>query len=79
MKTVMKERFRLVQLGNRGGMFYCKDTQTGVRKSLETKDRAEAERLIRHKNEAVVATSHINRKIGLVYLSDSDPEMCKRT
>ncbi len=79
MKTVMKARFRLVQLGNRGGMCYCMDTQTGLRKSLDTKARTEAERLIRHKNEAMVATPHINRKIGLVYLSDSDSEMGKRT
>lgn len=32
-----------------------------------------------HKNEAAVASPHINRKIGLVYLADSDPEMGKRT
>jgi hypothetical protein len=79
MKNVSNQRFTLVQLGNRGGMFYCKDTQTKLRKSLETKDRAEAERLMVHKNEAAVATPHISRKIGLVYLADSDPEMGKRT
>jgi hypothetical protein len=55
------------------------DTQTKLRKSLDTKDRAEAERLIHHKNESDVAPPHINRKIGLVYLSDSDPEMGTRT
>jgi len=79
MKKVTKKRYTLVQLGSRGGMFYSKDTKTKVRKSLETKDRAEAERLMVHKNEAAVAPTHINRKIGLVYLSDSDPEMGKRT
>ena len=46
------ERFKLVCLGNRGGMFYCKDTQTGSRTSLKTFDRKEAERLVFHKNEA---------------------------
>ena len=79
MKNVTKKRFTLVQLGNRGGGFYCKDTQTKLRKSLETKNRAEAERLLIHKNEAAVASKNINRKIGLVYLADSDPEMGKRT
>ena len=79
MKNVTKQRFTLVQLGNRGGGFYCKDTQTKLRKSLETKNRAEAERLIVHKNEAAVASPNISRKIGLVYLADSDPEMGKRT
>jgi hypothetical protein len=79
MKNVTKRRFTLVQLGNRGGMFYSKDTQTKLRKSLETKNRAEAERLMVHKNEAAVASKNINRKIGLVYLADSDPEMGNRT
>jgi hypothetical protein len=75
---VTKDRFKLVRLGNRGGMFYCKDTQTGSRTSLETKDRKEAEKLIFHKNESA-ANPHINRKIGMAYLSGSDPKMAKRT
>jgi transposase len=49
----MKERFRLVRLGDRGGMFYCKDTVSGSRTTLKTKDRETAKKLIRHKNEAV--------------------------
>jgi len=53
MRGVKKERYRLVQLGNRKGMVYCKDTLTGSRTSLRTKDRAEAERLVRHKIEAI--------------------------
>lgn len=38
---------------DRDGGFYCLDTETGARPSLHTKDRKEAERLVRHKNEAL--------------------------
>lgn len=62
--TVMKERYRAVLVGNRGGTFYCDDTETGKRCSLFTKDEAEATRLIQAKNEAL-RQPHINRKIGL--------------
>jgi len=68
----------MVRLGDRGGMFYCKDSRTGSRTSLETKSRQEAVRLIQHKNEAEVNPT-INRKIGLSYLSASDPECTART
>jgi integrase len=74
----MKERFRLVQLGNRGGMFYCKDIITGSRTSLQTKDRAEAERLVLHKNEAL-RHPLLNRKIGMAYLAGTDSAITKRT
>lgn len=68
----------MVQLGNRNGMFYCKDTLTGSRTSLETKDRKEADRLVKHKNEAL-KNPHINRKIGMAYLSTVDSKLATRT
>jgi len=74
----MKERYRVVQRGERGGMFYCLDTQTGARPSLRTRDRKEAERLVYHKNEAA-EHPHINRKIGLAYLSSADQDLARRT
>ena len=75
----MKERFRLVQLGNRGGTFYCKDiVTTGSRTSLQTKNRAEAERLVLHKNEAL-RHPLLNRKIGMAYLAGTDSAITKRT
>lgn len=74
----MNERFRLVQLGNRGGGFYCKDNITGSRKSLKTKNRTEAERLILHKNEAL-RHPLLNRKIGMAYLAGTDSAITKRT
>lgn len=74
----MKERFRIVQLGNRGGAFYCKDILTGSRTSLATKNRGEAERLILHKNEAL-RHPLLNRKIGMAYLAGVDSAITKRT
>jgi integrase len=74
----MKDRYRVVQLGNRKGMFYCKDTVDGSRTSLGTKVRKEAERLVRHKNEAL-RNPQINRKIGMAYLSATDPIVSTRT
>lgn len=74
----MRERFRLVQLGNRGGAYYCKDIITGSRTSLKTKNRAEAERLVLHKNEAL-RHPLLNRKIGMAYLAGTDTAMTKRT
>jgi len=49
----MSDRYKLVQLGNRDGMFYYKDTQTGARKSLKTKGRKAAEKAVFHMNEVL--------------------------
>lgn len=49
----MKNRFRLIQRGLRGGTFYCVDSQTGRRESLGTKDSDEAEQLVLAKNQSV--------------------------
>ena len=72
-----KERYRTVRLGNRNDRFYCKDNLTGSRKSLKTTDRQEAEILVRHKNQAT-KNAHINRKIGMAYLSAADPTLTSR-
>ena len=73
----MKERFRTVKRSDRDGGFYCKDTETGSRTSLETKDRKAAERLVQHKNEAL-KNPHINRKIGMAYMAAADPKLVTR-
>jgi len=73
-KYMTDKRYRVVCLGDRNGMCYCKDTQTGSR----TKDRKEADRLVQHKNEALKNPA-INRKIGMAYISASDPDLAKRT
>jgi integrase len=77
MSTMKKERYLLVCLGTRDGMFYFKDKQTGSRKSLGTKDPEDAELLIQHKN-LITQTPQINRQIGMAYLSGSDPALVER-
>ena len=74
----MKDRYRVVRLNSRKGTYYCKDTVDGSRTSLGTKVRKEAERLVRHKNEAL-RNPQINRKIGMAYLSATDPDAANRT
>jgi integrase len=72
-----KQRYQVVQLGNRNGMFYCKDIETGSRTSLKTRNRKEAERLVQHKNEAL-KNPHINRRIGMAYIAAADPKLATR-
>jgi integrase len=74
----VKNRYRSVKVGSRGGTFYCEDTKTSERKSLRTKDEAEAERLVHAKNEAE-RQPQINRRMGMVYLSATDPDVATRT
>ena len=71
----MKNRFRLFI---RSGIFYCEDTGTGKQTSLRTRDRAEAERLLAAKNEAVRQPA-MNLQIAQVYLHHSDPTLATRT
>ncbi len=67
-----------MKVGSRGGTFYCEDTETGVRTSLRTKDEEEAERLVHARNEAF-RNPHMNRQMGMTYLSAADPLFCTRT
>ena len=76
--TDVKNRYRSVKVGSRGGTYYFEDTQTKVRKSLHTKDETEAERLVHAKNEAE-RQPQLNRRMGMVYLSVTDPAVATRT
>jgi hypothetical protein len=49
----MKKRYRLVCPGIRGGKFYCVDSATGKRKSLNTSNEEEAEQIVAAKNQAL--------------------------
>lgn len=71
------ERYRVVRLGSRQNRFYCKDVVTGSRTSLKTTDREEAARVVLHKNE-MAKNPHINRQIGMAYLSGADPKLVER-
>jgi hypothetical protein len=63
----MKNRFRLIHRGERGGQFYCVDSKTGQRSSLKTKDRDVAEQLVLAKNQAN-RQPMLNRQIAKAYL-----------
>ncbi|MEI6196653.1 MAG: tyrosine-type recombinase/integrase [Verrucomicrobiota bacterium] len=71
----MKHQFNLFQ---RSGVFYCEDTATGKQTSLRTRDRADAERLLHAKNEAVHQPA-MNLQIAQVYLQHGDSALATRT
>lgn len=71
----MRNRFILFK---RSGIFYCEDTTTGKQTSLRTRDRADAERLLHVKNEAL-HQSGMNLQIAQIYLQHADPALATRT
>jgi len=73
----MKNRFRLIKRGLRGGTFYCFDSTTGRRESLGTKDSDEATQLVLAKNQAVRQPA-LNLQMAKVFLSASDDDLGKR-
>jgi integrase len=74
----MKNRFRLIQRGLRGGTFYCVDSETGRRQSLATKDETEATQLVLAKNQAVRQPA-LNLQMAKAFLAASDDDLGKRT
>ncbi|MDD2709220.1 MAG: tyrosine-type recombinase/integrase [Verrucomicrobiae bacterium] len=66
------------RLFKRGGIFYSEDVVTRKQKSLRTKNREEAERLIFHRAEAS-RNRAVNLQIAKGYLAAIDPELAKRT
>jgi len=45
-------RHRVIRRRSRGGAFYCADTTTGKRTSLQTSNEAEASQIVLAKNQA---------------------------
>ena len=74
----MNTRYRLIHRGDRGGLFYCVDSETGKRFSLKTKDRDAAEQVVAAKNQAL-RQPILNRQIAKAYLSGADAGMASRT
>ncbi len=74
----MKTRYRLIRRGVRSGAFYCVDTKTGKRTSLQTGSVDEARQVIQAKNEAE-RQPFINLQIARAYLMASDPGISTRT
>jgi hypothetical protein len=62
----------------RGAVFYCEDQTTGQQKSLQTRDEAEARRVVQAKNDAV-KLPQMNLVMAKTYLSAQDPKMIVRT
>src|SRR5262245_27709163 len=74
----MKERYSLVCRGDRGGRFYCYDSDSGKRWSLHTRDRDAARQLVLAKNQAERQPT-LNLHIAKAYLAGTDTEMTTRT
>lgn len=74
----MKKRFRLIHRGERGGLFYCVDSETGKRFSLKTKDRDAAEQIVLAKNQSLRQPA-LNLQIAKAYLSGTDNGVSSRT
>lgn len=74
----MKTRYRLIRRGGRGGTFYCVDTKTGKRASLQTGDKDAAKQIIDAKNQAE-RQPMINLHIAKAYLAGTDSGVSART
>jgi integrase len=74
----MKERYRLMRRGIRGGTFYSVDSTTGTRTSLGTSDEDVAEQIVRAKNQALRQPA-LNLQIARAYLAGTDSGINTRT
>jgi hypothetical protein len=74
----MKARYRLTTRGIRGSTFYCVDTQSGKRTSLQTKDRDAAKEIVLAKNQAL-RKPQLNLQLAKTYLAGSDSGVASRT
>src|SRR6185436_12874656 len=72
----MKERYRLFL--RRKSVYYAFDTTTNQKQSLDTKNPAEAKRLVMSLNEAGKQPA-MNLRLARVYLQHSDPAFSSRT
>jgi predicted DNA-binding transcriptional regulator YafY len=71
----MKDRFFLFR---RSGVFYIQDRQTGQQKSLHTRDKAAARRMLQAKNDSVSQPT-MNLLMARTYLAAQDPRLITRT
>lgn len=72
----MKLRYRLFQRGN--GIFFIEDRVTRKQASLQTRDKAAAQRIFNAKNESHQQPA-INLQIARAYLMAIDPLVAKRS
>ena len=71
----MKNRYWLFKRRN---TYYAQDRETGEQRSLFTKDKEEAQRLVDARNQAI-NQPQLNLALAKAYLSAQDPEMVDRT
>jgi len=64
--------------GSRGGTYYCIDSKTGKRVSLQTADEESAQQLVDARNNAA-RQPEMNLQLAQVYLRHSDPALSART
>jgi hypothetical protein len=74
----MKTRFRLTRRGNRGDTFYCVDTRTTKRFSLQTNSEDSARQIVAAKNQAE-RQPVLNLQIAKAYLAGTDNGITTRT
>jgi hypothetical protein len=74
----MKTRFRLTRRGNRGDTFYCVDTRTSKRSSLQTNSEDAARQIVAAKNQAE-RQPVLNLQIAKAYLAGTDNGIATRT
>ncbi len=72
----MSQRYRKFKRG--WGVYYVFDNSNGSSKSLETRDRIEADRLVHAMNEAQ-RQPLLNRQMAKAYLMAADPAALERT
>jgi integrase len=75
---IMKTRYRLIRRNSRGGKFYCKDTTTGKRTSLNTISEDEAQQIVDAKNNSQ-RQPLLNLQIAKAYLAGTDNGITTRT
>jgi hypothetical protein len=74
----MKKRYRITRRGSRGDTFYCVDTKTGHRSSLQTCNADAARQVVEAKNQAERQPA-LNLQIAKAYLAGTDTGITKRT
>jgi integrase len=78
VKGNVKTRYRLIRRGNRGGAFYCVDSETGKRSSLGAVTEDEACQIVEAKNTAR-RQPQLNLHIARAYLAGTDSGIATRT
>jgi integrase len=76
MRIIVKLRYRLFQRSN--GIFFIEDRVTRKQASLQTRDKAAAQRIFNAKNESYQQPA-INLQIARAYLMAVDPLVAKRS